>query len=65
MSIDAIRALPVANLANDDALLWLWEHGTARVYVNTQLENRAALELYAASGFTLMPDGLLVLGGAL
>ena len=48
-----------------DALLWLWEHGTARVFVNTQLENRAALELYEASGFTLMPEGLLVLGGAL
>ncbi len=48
-----------------DALLWLWEHGTARVYVNTQLENQAALELYAATGFTLMPEGLLVLGGAL
>jgi N6-adenosine-specific RNA methylase IME4 len=24
MSIDAIRALPVTNLAHDDALLWLW-----------------------------------------
>ena len=48
-----------------DALQWLWEHGTARAYVNTQLENQAALELYEASGFTLMPDGLLVLGGPL
>ena len=24
MSIDAIRALPVASLAHDDAMLWLW-----------------------------------------
>jgi ribosomal protein S18 acetylase RimI-like enzyme len=48
-----------------DALLWLWEHGTARAYVNTQLENQAALDLYEASGFTLMPEGLLVLGGPL
>ena len=24
MSIDAIRALPVASLAHDDAILWLW-----------------------------------------
>jgi ribosomal protein S18 acetylase RimI-like enzyme len=48
-----------------DALLWLWQHGTTRVYVNTQLENRAALELYEAAGFTLMPDGLCVLGGPL
>jgi ribosomal protein S18 acetylase RimI-like enzyme len=48
-----------------DALRWLWEHGTARAFVNTQLENRAALDLYEASGFTLMPEGLLVLGGAL
>lgn len=48
-----------------DALLWLWQHGTARAYVNTQLENRAALELYEAAGFTMMPGGLCVLGGAL
>ena len=27
--------------------------------------NRAALELYEACGFRLMPEGLLVLGGAL
>jgi ribosomal protein S18 acetylase RimI-like enzyme len=48
-----------------DALRWLWERGTARVYVNTQLENHAALELYAECGFARMPDGLLVLGGDL
>ena len=39
--------------------------GRRASYVNTQLENRAALELYEAFGFTLMPEGLLVLGGAL
>jgi ribosomal protein S18 acetylase RimI-like enzyme len=48
-----------------DALLWLWQHGTTRAFVNTQLENRAALELYEASGFTLMPERLSVLGGTL
>jgi len=48
-----------------DALLWLWQHDVDRVYVNTQIENRAALDLYEAAGFTLLPDGLCVLGGAL
>jgi GNAT superfamily N-acetyltransferase len=48
-----------------DALTWLWRNGANRAYVNTQPANSAALELYAAMGFALLPDGLCVLGGAL
>jgi [ribosomal protein S18]-alanine N-acetyltransferase len=48
-----------------DALGWLWKHGTDRVYVNTQLENRRALALYESFGFAVLPAGLCVLGRAL
>lgn len=48
-----------------DAMTWLWHHGIRRAYVNTQLENQPALDLYLACGFTLLPDGLCVLGGDL
>jgi ribosomal protein S18 acetylase RimI-like enzyme len=48
-----------------DGTSWLWKHGARRAYVNTQLENRAALDLYRACGFSLLPDGLSVLGGSL
>ncbi|MEX2100710.1 MAG: GNAT family N-acetyltransferase [Acidimicrobiia bacterium] len=48
-----------------DSLTWLWQNHATRAYVNTQIENRAALDLYEAAGFTLMPDGLCVLGGRL
>jgi ribosomal protein S18 acetylase RimI-like enzyme len=48
-----------------DALVWLWEHGASRAFVNTQAANRDALDLYTTMGFELLPDGLCVLGCAL
>ena len=48
-----------------DALGWLWRHGADRVYVNTQLENDAALSLYESFGFRVLPAGLAVLGRSL
>jgi ribosomal protein S18 acetylase RimI-like enzyme len=48
-----------------DALGWLWKHGTDRAYVNTQLENDRAIALYQSFGFTMLPDGLVVLGRSL
>jgi len=48
-----------------DALHWLWRHGAARAFVNTQLENDAALSLYESFGFTVLPAGLAVLGRTL
>jgi ribosomal protein S18 acetylase RimI-like enzyme len=48
-----------------DALGWLWRNGADRAYVNTQLANRAAVELYESFGFTRLPTGLCVLGRTL
>jgi ribosomal-protein-alanine N-acetyltransferase len=48
-----------------DALVWLWRRGATRAFVNTQLENRAALALYESFGFRMMPAGLAVLGRSL
>jgi ribosomal protein S18 acetylase RimI-like enzyme len=36
-------------------------HGVERAVVNTQLDNRAALDLYDGLGFRLEPGGLAVL----
>jgi hypothetical protein len=44
---------------------WLWRHGAARAFVNTQLENNGALSLYESSGFHVLPAGLAVLGRSL
>ncbi len=44
-----------------DALRYSWRRGASRVFVNTQLENRGALALYAACGFERLPGGLAVL----
>jgi GNAT superfamily N-acetyltransferase len=44
-----------------DALRYSWRRGATRVFVNTQLENTAALALYDACGFEEMPGGLAVL----
>lgn len=44
-----------------DGLHWMRRHGAHRAVVNTQLENRAALELYLSLGFRLEPIGLAVL----
>jgi ribosomal protein S18 acetylase RimI-like enzyme len=48
-----------------DALRWIWRHGGARAYVNTQLENSGALALYQSFGFEVIPAGLWVLGRTL
>jgi ribosomal protein S18 acetylase RimI-like enzyme len=48
-----------------DAMHWLWRQGVVRSYVNTQLENEAALALYESFGFQLLPSGLAVLGRSL
>jgi ribosomal protein S18 acetylase RimI-like enzyme len=48
-----------------DALHWLRRHGAVRAFVNTQLENHAALSLYESFGFNVLPAGLAVLGRSL
>jgi len=48
-----------------DALHWLWRQGARRAFVNTQLDNRAALVLYESFGFRELPAGLAVLGRSL
>ena len=48
-----------------DAMHWLWRQGVVRSYVNTQLENQAALALYESFGFRVLPAGLAVLGRSL
>jgi N6-adenosine-specific RNA methylase IME4 len=44
MSLDAIRALPIAKLAADDAIVWLWT-------INLLLANGTAGEVLRAWGF--------------
>ncbi|MFI5046845.1 MAG: GNAT family N-acetyltransferase [Acidimicrobiia bacterium] len=44
-----------------DAFTYLWSRGVSRVYVNTQLDNVAALALYESCGFELSTSGLTVL----
>jgi ribosomal protein S18 acetylase RimI-like enzyme len=48
-----------------DALVWLWRRSATCAFVNTQLENDAALALYESFGFTMMPAGLAVMGRSL
>jgi ribosomal-protein-alanine N-acetyltransferase len=48
-----------------DALLWLWRRGATNAFVNTQLENHAAVALYESFGFRLLPAGLAVMGRSL
>jgi len=48
-----------------DGLRWLRRHRVARALVNTQLDNEAALSLYAACGFVALPTGLCVMGRSL
>jgi len=45
-----------------DGLGWLWRHGCSRAFVNTQLQNDAAIALYESFGFRRLPQGLCVLG---
>ena len=44
-----------------DALRWLRRRGTAKVFVNTQPDNHAAIELYLSVGFRREPSDLAVL----
>jgi GNAT superfamily N-acetyltransferase len=48
-----------------DGLHWLHRHGVGRTLVNTQLGNRAALDLYESCGFSELPFGLCVMGRSL
>ena len=44
-----------------DVLYWMRRRGAARALVNTQHKNQAALSLYRACGFRVLPEGLRVL----
>lgn len=44
-----------------DALAWMRQRGADNAMVNTAVDNRAALALYAAHGFERRPDTLLLL----
>ena len=48
-----------------DVLHWMRRRGAARALVNTQQTNEAALSLYRACGFRVMPEGLRVLARSL
>jgi ribosomal-protein-alanine N-acetyltransferase len=48
-----------------DVLRWMRRRGAARALVNTQQTNEAALSLYRACGFRVLPDGLRVLARSL
>ncbi len=48
-----------------DVLRWMRRRGAARALVNTQQTNEAALALYRACGFRVLPEGLRVLARSL
>jgi ribosomal protein S18 acetylase RimI-like enzyme len=48
-----------------DGLAWLAGRGATRVFVNTQISNRAAMALYGEAGFEQEPIGLSVLSAGL
>ena len=48
-----------------DVLRWMRRHGAGRALVNTQRTNEAALALYRACDFRVLPEGLRVLARAL
>ena len=48
-----------------DVLRWMQRRGAARALVNTQQTNEAAMALYRACGFRVLPEGLRVLARAL
>ena len=62
---NARRRLGLGHALVADAMHWLWRQGVVRSYVNTQLENQAALALYESFGFRVLPTGLAVLGRSL
>ena len=59
------RRLGIGHALVADAMHWLWRQGVTRSFVNTQLENDAALALYESFGFYILPTGLAVMGRAL
>ena len=59
------RRLGLGQTLVSDAMHWLWRQGVVRSYVNTQLENEAALALYESFGFRVLPAGLTVMGRSL
>jgi ribosomal protein S18 acetylase RimI-like enzyme len=61
----AAQGRGLARALLDDGLRWLARRGAARVLVNTQPDNRRALELYRHAGFGPRPSGLFVLGRTL
>jgi ribosomal protein S18 acetylase RimI-like enzyme len=48
-----------------DVLRWMRRRGAVRALVNTQKTNEAALALYLACGFRILPEGLRVLARSL
>lgn len=48
-----------------DVLRWMRRRGATRALVNTRKTNEAALSLYRACGFRVLPEGLQVLARAL
>lgn len=50
----------IASSLMADALRWMHRSRLQRVFVNTHVENTAALELYRRHGFTVMPERLRV-----
>jgi ribosomal protein S18 acetylase RimI-like enzyme len=48
-----------------DVLRWMRRRGASRALVNTQRDNAAALALYRACGFRVLPEGLRVLARSL
>jgi ribosomal protein S18 acetylase RimI-like enzyme len=61
----SMRRLGLGQTLVSDAMHWLWRQGVVRSYVNTQLENEAALALYESFGFRVLPAGLTVMGRSL
>lgn len=55
------RRLGLGRLLVLDALRWLARRATTRVLVNTDVENHAALALYASCGFHRRDDDLVVM----
>ena len=57
----AVRRRGLARLLVDDAVRWLVRRGATTVFVNTGVDNRAALALYDGCGFRRRTDELVVM----
>ena len=55
----------IATSLLSDSLRWMRRHRVTRAFVNTHIENTAALELYRRHGFVELPERLRVYEGAL